>query len=131
MDNMDAAQFSINQPPITYENIDGEVIIINLNNGYYYSLHHVGAVIWSLIESRTTQLEMIDLIAHHYNRSKQEISSMIISFLDELQAEDLISVQTHQTLENKKNIKLNTTDEFTPPQLEKYEDKFRLKVVID
>jgi hypothetical protein len=41
--------FTINKN-IAHEIIDGEAIIVNLENGNYYSLNKTGAEIWNFIE---------------------------------------------------------------------------------
>ena len=40
----------INSPPITHQVIDGEVILVNVETGVYYSLRDAGAEIWGLVE---------------------------------------------------------------------------------
>ena len=41
-------------PDIVSEEIDGEVIIVNLKNGNYYSLSQSAAVVWAGIQKRAT-----------------------------------------------------------------------------
>lgn len=33
-------------PRITWERLDGECVLLNLDNGSYFSLNEVGAAIW-------------------------------------------------------------------------------------
>lgn len=40
----------VNTPQVVCETIDGEVVIVNLDKGIYYSLLKTGADIWSRIE---------------------------------------------------------------------------------
>lgn len=42
-------QYRVNTPNVSSENIDGEVIIVNLESGSYYSTVDVGAYIWGRI----------------------------------------------------------------------------------
>ncbi|MEI6331186.1 MAG: hypothetical protein WCP16_18235 [Pseudanabaena sp. ELA645] len=43
-------KFKINTPNVVHELIDGEVIIVNLKKGDYYSLLSTSAKIWTGIE---------------------------------------------------------------------------------
>jgi hypothetical protein len=49
-----AERFRVSNPNVMSETIDGEVIIINLATGTYYSLKDVGAEIWSLVDGGAT-----------------------------------------------------------------------------
>ena len=46
MKNMDN-RYQILQPNIIHEMIDGEVVIVNLKKGHYYSVFNTGAHIWN------------------------------------------------------------------------------------
>ena len=44
---MSNTRVRVNGPDVMHETIDGEVIVINLTSGNYYSVRGVGADIWS------------------------------------------------------------------------------------
>ena len=52
------SRYKINDGDIIYEIIDGEVILLNLTNGNYFSLDHIGLLIWELI-TRNCQLNVL------------------------------------------------------------------------
>ena len=82
--------FRINAPNVSHETIDGETLIINLDNGHYYSLLGVGADIWSLIQGRTAADDIVDAIHHQYDGTRIDIEKAIEAFLAELRDEGLI-----------------------------------------
>ena len=84
------ARFRINVPKVAHETIDGEVLIINLESGNYYSLLGVGADIWSLIQRGAGAADVVDAIDYRYNGVRIDIEKAIGEFLAELQAEGLI-----------------------------------------
>lgn len=51
-------------PDIVSEEIDGEVIIVNLRNGNYYSLSQSAAVVWSGIQEHAT----LERLQHRLHR---------------------------------------------------------------
>ena len=44
------ARYRINSPPVIHQTLDGEVIVVNLDTGTYYSLVGTGAAIWDAVE---------------------------------------------------------------------------------
>ena len=58
------ARFRLNQPPVVAEAIDGEVMIINLDSGAYYSVSGAGALVWKrLVEGETTAALVADALS--------------------------------------------------------------------
>ena len=43
-------RFKVNTPPVIHETLDGEVIVVNLDTGTYYSIPGTGAEIWTLVD---------------------------------------------------------------------------------
>ena len=118
--------YIINRMKIVEETIDGEVIIINLDKGHYFSLNGIGADIWENIRSCTPISEIIANIKISYSDPKNSIEDSINSLLINLLAEELI-IETDQN-----NIELNSLPNiaiendkkmsFIEPILEKYTD---------
>ena len=79
---------------IVSEEIDGEVIIVNLRNGNYYSLSQSATVIWAGIQERAT----LERLQHHLRaRYSGETGSMgrdLAELIQALEAEQLITLRT-------------------------------------
>ncbi len=84
------SRWSINQPNVIGEIIDGEAVIINLDMGTYYSLQDSGAYIWRLLEQNASLHEIIVLLSRQYQGEPNEIERAASIFLDDLQREGLI-----------------------------------------
>ncbi len=118
--------FRINRPQIVCETIDGEVVIVNLDKGYYYSLLKTGADIWSGIERQIDRHSLIQEMTQAYDGSVEEIAAAIDEFLEKLQHEELIisdlieSVSTDNDI--KKISKTANKPSFEKPMLEKFTD---------
>lgn len=85
-----SVSFRVNSPKVIQETIDGEVVIVNLDNGNYYSLDNVGADIWSLIESGAAVSEVVDRITQRYEGNHVDIEDAVNRFVAELQRQALI-----------------------------------------
>ena len=85
-----SVSFRVNSPKVIQETIDGEVVIVNLDNGNYYSLDNVGTDIWSLIESGAAVAEIVDGITQRYEGNHIDVENAVNQFVAELQQEALI-----------------------------------------
>ncbi len=82
--------FRINGPQVIYENIDGEVVLINLQHGTYYSTDQVGTEMWSMVEAGLTASEIATAILARYEGDPADVADGVAAFLRELQSEELI-----------------------------------------
>jgi hypothetical protein len=83
-------QFVINTPSVVSETIDGEVVIMNLTSGNYYSSDNTGAVIWGWIEERRTFSDIEQLALRRYDAAAEIIAGALTAFFDRLLEEKLI-----------------------------------------
>lgn len=82
-------RFAVNQGDVCSEEIDGEVIVINLTTGCYYSLGGSGAAIWPMATAGWNAAE----IAAQFAGASPEaaaIETEVAGFLDHLCAENLL-----------------------------------------
>ncbi len=116
--------FNIKRPDVVHETVDGETVIVNLENGIYYSLRGSGVDVWNLIETGANLDELTAMMVDRYDGSPEEIQKAIAELLVVLQKEGLLQVssikrtvsQTPQPLSSGKKMK------FDPPLLEKFSD---------
>lgn len=96
---MKSGTYIINSPPVTHQTIDGEVVIINLQNGSYYSLRDSAAMIWALVEQGAHIDGIIGFIRENYTANPEggdaEMQNSVIAFLDALRDEQLIAEVPH------------------------------------
>ena len=82
--------FLVNAPSVVSEIIDGEVIVMNLKSGNYYSSDKVGAVVWAWMEEGKSEAEMNRLARGRYRASAQAIHDDLQAFLSRLLEEGLV-----------------------------------------
>ncbi len=119
--------YKIKTPQISHETIDGEAVIINLDNGNYYSLDGVGADIWNLIDSGANTDHISELIANNYEIDKNESESSINKLIVDLLNEGLVMASKKDESFEPKGVQLvsfekNENPEYKKPSLEKYTD---------
>ena len=123
----DSSRFKINVPAISHETIDGEVVMVNLNNGSYYSMDKAGAVIWNYIDKGMTIKQITELIKNQYSGESPEIERSVSELFGELQKEQLILLNdnVNGNLPNNgfanSNLEIEKKD-FEKPVLQKFTD---------
>jgi hypothetical protein len=79
----------VNSPKVNHQNIDGEVVVINLENGCYYSFLEVSAAIWDSLASGTDRVAILEQVSAAYPEV-QDAAERADAFIDELLAEQLM-----------------------------------------
>jgi hypothetical protein len=124
-------RFEVKTANIVHETIEGETVIVNLENGYYYSTDKLGSVFWNLLQSGLAYQEIIELLVEHYPQDLDEIRNSFAGLIEELQAEGLIAKTGGETSAATPNQVLGALGdlEFSAPVLQKHEDMEELLLV--
>lgn len=130
---MEPARIRVNTPQVIHESIDGEVIIIDLASGTYYSVKGSGAEIWSVIHESPglTLGELTDVLTPRFQDAPTDVEPLISAFVSGLRAEGLVVAADGDA-----GVPVVTADgngskrAFAVPVLEKYTDMQDL-VLID
>jgi len=115
-----ANAYRVNSPTVINETIEGESVIINLNDGFYYSLDNVGAVIWEAINQETAVVSIVASVTSRFSGDQTAIEKGIDVLIAELKKENLIV-----PIENGKDAPASENSEKIPyvaPQLNKFGD---------
>jgi hypothetical protein len=78
---------------ITASNMDGEIVMMNIETGNYYNLGKTGSVIWTLLENPITVDALIEKLLKKYHVSRQQCEDEVMAFLNEVYIEGLIMVR--------------------------------------
>lgn len=89
-------QIKINSEDVVHETLDGEVVIVNLRNGRYYSLADVGAEFWDLICESGDAGQLLDYARSRYQDSG-EIEAAVSKFVEELAEEGLVKLSSGES----------------------------------
>ena len=83
-------RYTIDSRKVAYRVIGGEAVILNLDNGYYYSLNEVGTRVWEAIEDNRSVDAILDLLEKEYGMPKKQLRDDIIVLLQHLEKEELV-----------------------------------------
>lgn len=118
--------FRVNEPDVTYESFDTEVLAINLRNGNYYSLRESAVPIWQLAVRGLSVGEIGAALAQSASGDAAEVTAAVRVFLAELEAEALLVAQSAPAahVNGKPPVTLPAT--FAKPVLDRYTDMQQL-----
>jgi Coenzyme PQQ synthesis protein D (PqqD) len=85
------SRLCVGGPSVVHETIEGEVIIVNLDKGLYFSTDGVGACIWAMIVAGRTADEIL-LWAKDALDAGHEVAADVAEFLDDLRENELVRV---------------------------------------
>ncbi|MFB2921620.1 PqqD family protein [Aerosakkonema funiforme] len=122
-------KFKINSPKVVHETIDGEVVIVNLDRGDYYSLVKAGADIWEGLAKGMARVDILENMVQRYDASRENIETALNDLIEKLELEELITIEKTDeviplnTTNNESETKVNTEKlSFEIPTLQKYTD---------
>jgi Coenzyme PQQ synthesis protein D (PqqD) len=115
--------FRINTPAIAHQTIAGEMILINLENGTYYSVRGSGAAILTLIDRGLGPAAIVSALRARHPADAARIEFAVTSFLQSLLDEGLISGRDAAGAGDALvGDDAGTGDPFDDPRMDKYTD---------
>lgn len=82
--------FRVSGPNIIHEVFKDETVILNFDNGAYYSLVGIAADVWSRIDGATVD-DLIERIVAECEVPRRDVEIAVMRFLRQLQEEGLIA----------------------------------------
>ena len=73
--------------------LEGEVAILGLKAGVYYTLDGVGARIWTLLQEPKTVSEIRDVLLQEYDVEADRCKRDLLALLQKLVSEGLVEVE--------------------------------------
>jgi len=125
-------QYQVNSSNIIHETIDNEVVIVDLERGYYFSLRSTAAEIWTSILAGLSMDLIVNKLSKHYEIENSQIEGSVSNFIHELLEENIIipaisGVGAEGVTNQEPQVtKYETPDEYTNPEIEKYTDMAEL-----
>jgi hypothetical protein len=74
--------------------IDGEVVMMSVEQGSYYGLDKVGSRIWALIEQPMKVSALCDRLVEEYDVERAVCESAVLKFLDQLLEQGSVEAET-------------------------------------
>ncbi len=75
---------------IVTANMDGEIVMMSVENGKYYNLGKMGSVIWDILEFPLSFEDLLKKLLATYNIKKEQCEKDVSYFLHQLKQENII-----------------------------------------
>lgn len=80
----------VRSPDIIASEVDGELVLISIQDGKYYGLDAVGSEIWRLLEEPKSVAALVAALQAHFEGDAGAIEQDTIAFIDQLAAQTLV-----------------------------------------
>ncbi len=72
--------------------LDGEVGLMNVENGEYYGMDPIGSRIWELVEKPKAVSEIVSLLIEEYDVEENVCQEQVLDFINSLVKKDLVNI---------------------------------------
>lgn len=72
--------------------VDNEVVLMSVEQGVYYGLNPVGALIWSFLEEPVRVRDLCDQVVEQFDVPLEQCQRDVLALLHDLRAQQLIRV---------------------------------------
>lgn len=87
--------YQVNRPDVVMESFEGELVLVQMKTGNYYSLQGSAPLIWDLIDRGSSVEDAGDHLIACHQGDEEEVRSTINDLVEELVAESLIVPATN------------------------------------
>ena len=77
---------------IVASDIDGETVMMSIENGEYYGLDDIGSRIWKLIEKPVKVSDLIDTLLERFDVDRETCEKDVLKFLNELNEDKILQL---------------------------------------
>lgn len=75
---------------VTYSIMEPDIILLNIESGYYFSTNHVGAKVWELCNGKNSITEILCIISKEFKKDIIEIEDDIVELIESMTNEGLL-----------------------------------------
>ena len=73
--------------------VNEELMMLNVEQGAYYSLDPIAADIWNLLEKPSPVKDLVDSLQKRYAVTPEQCQADVLAFLEEMQSNGMILVE--------------------------------------
>jgi hypothetical protein len=92
METLDESSVIVAADHTTSAQVDGESVILDLDDGIYYGLNSSGSRIWKELQEQKTIEELVEKIAKEYDVDRPECKKDILTLIQKLNENNLVRI---------------------------------------
>jgi SAM-dependent methyltransferase len=117
--------YAVNDASIVFDVLEGEVVVVNLDNGSYYILQGTASTIWQMLAAGRSVPEIGGLLSRHYANDSALVDASIADFVTQLTQEALLvpaSAAAHAATAGDERLLSHDGKPFDAPVMFRYTD---------
>ena len=75
------------------QEVDGEMVLLDMNSENYFGLDAVGTDIWQAMQEKETLQEVLETLLEQYDVEEEVLKKDLLNFVDKLQESGLVEVK--------------------------------------
>ena len=76
--------------------LDGELVVLNVDNGHYYGLNQTGALILQMAKEKATLDDVVDSLTEQYDVDADQLAQDVTAFVKEMEGHGMLRVENRQ-----------------------------------
>ncbi|HJX31639.1 MAG TPA: PqqD family protein [Thermodesulfobacteriota bacterium] len=77
---------------VVHKEIESKSVLLNLENGSYYTLNKTGTFIWSLLDGKIAVNQLVELLTESFDVTKDEASKDVFALIANFKKEGLVEL---------------------------------------
>jgi ornithine carbamoyltransferase len=92
-ENMDLNKKVTFAETVFAQEVDGEMVLLDMNSENYFGLDAVGTDIWQAMQEKGTLVEVLALLLEQYNVEEEVLKRDLVAFVEKLQENGLVDIK--------------------------------------
>lgn len=120
---MTDTRYRIDSTRVISDTLEGEAVIIDLQDGSYYSLNSPASVLWGLLQAGATKQQLQAYCAARYDAPLSDVVASLEAYIAQLVQYALVVEEPAEAPQNQQVVEpLPGKEPFVPFMLQRYED---------
>lgn len=82
----------VRETHLVFNEMDGETIMMSIENGEYYGMNSMGSRIWSLLETPKTVSEICDTLLPDFDVTLEQCVKDLLPFLNRMAVKKVVKI---------------------------------------
>lgn len=78
------------------QEVDGEMVLLDMNSENYFGLDEVGSDIWKAIEEKKVLKEVLERLLEQYDVEEEVLKKDLFSFVEKLEESGLVEIESEE-----------------------------------
>jgi len=75
------------------QEVDGEMVLLDMNSENYFGLDEVGTAIWQAMQEKESLKEVFDVLLEQYEVEEDVLKNDLLTFVEKLEESGLVKVE--------------------------------------